>query len=205
MNKLTQNRYPIHDLLTRRWSPRAFSNRPVEPEKLGALFEAARWAASCFNEQPWRFILATRDQGTEYDKLLVCLVEANQVWAKQAPVLALGLAKRTFARNGNPNAYARHDLGLATAQLMIQATALDLYVHAMAGILPDKARDSYGIPEDNDVVTALAIGYLGAAESLPEQLREIEQAPRERRPLADLVFTGAWGKATPLGNEQRSV
>jgi nitroreductase len=205
MSKQAGNRYPIHDLLLQRWSPRAFSNRSVDPEKLGALFEAARWAASCFNEQPWRFMLVTRDQGTEYDKLLACLVDANQVWAKQAPVLVLGLAKQTFTRNGNPNAYARHDLGLATAQLMTQATALDLYVHAMAGILPDKARDSYGIPEDYDVVTALAIGYLGAVESLPEQLQETERAPRDRRPLADLVFTGVWGKATLLGDEQGSV
>jgi len=197
--------YPILDLLTQRWSPRAFSNRSVEPEKLGVLFEAARWAASCFNEQPWRFMVATQDEGNEYDKLSACLVEANQVWAKQAPVLALGLAKQTFTRNSNPNAYARHDLGLATAQLMIQATALDLYVHAMAGILPDRARDSYGIPEDYDVVTALAIGYLGAVESLPEQLQESERAPRERRPLTDLVFTGAWGKAILWDNEQGSV
>ncbi len=187
MSNPALTRYPIHDLLTRRWSPRTFSERTVEPESLGSLFEAARWAASCYNEQPWRFIVAAREQVDDYDRLLACLVEGNRIWAKQAPVLGLGLAKKSFTRNGKSNAHARHDLGLATAQIMVQAMELDLYVHAMAGILPDKAREVYGIPDEFDIVTALAIGYISESRNA--------RKPRERRPLTELVFSGAWGES----------
>jgi nitroreductase len=186
VNKRAKTRFPIHDLLARRWSPRTFSKRNVTPESLGSLFEAARWSASCYNEQPWRFIVARRERDDEYNRLLGCLVEGNRAWANQAAVLVLGLAKKSFSHNGKTNAHARHDLGLATAQIMAQAMALDLYVHAMAGILPDKARKEYRIPEEFDVVTGLAIGYLSDADGRQEQ------KPRERRPLRELVFSGLW-------------
>ncbi len=192
MNKQAETRYPIHDLLAERWSPRAFADRTVASETLGALFEAARWAASCFNEQPWRFIVATREYPAEFARLLGCLVEPNQAWAKQAPVLVLGVVKKTFAHNEKLNAHARHDLGLATAGLTVQASALELYIHTMAGILPDEAQTRYRIPEDYEVVTAFAIGYIGDADSLPGQAKEQELAPRERRSLADQVFSGGW-------------
>ncbi len=192
MNKQAETRYPIHDLLATRWSPRAFDDRAVALETLGSLFEAARWAASCFNEQPWRFIVATREQPEEFDRILGCLVEPNQAWAKQAPVLVLGVAKKSFAHNGNSNAHAWHDLGLATAGLTVQASALELYIHAMAGILPEEARARYQIPEDYDVVTAFAIGYIGDADRLPEAAKEQELAPRERRSLAEQVFSSGW-------------
>ena len=198
MDKLAHTDHPIHGLLARRWSPRAFADRPVELTTLGSLFEAARWSASCFNEQPWRFIIARREDPDAYQRLLDCLTEGNQTWARHAPVLALGVAKRTFSEIDKPNAHARHDLGIATAQLMIQATALGLYVHAMAGILPDKARERYRVPEDFDVVTALAVGYLGDAAALPEALRDRELAPRQRRPLTELAFTDAWGNPAPF-------
>ncbi len=192
MSKQAETRYPIHELLASRWSPRAFADRTVAPETLGALFEAARWAASCFNEQPWRFIVATREQPNEFERLLGCLVEPNQAWAKAAPVLVLGVVKKTFAHNGKPNAHARHDLGLATGGLTVQASALELYVHAMAGILPEEARSRYQIPEDYDVVTAFAIGYLGDPDSLPGAASQQERAPRERRTLATQVFADTW-------------
>ena len=198
MDKLAHTDHPIHGLLARRWSPRAFADRPVELTTLGSLFEAARWSASCFNEQPWRFIIARREDPDAYQRLLDCLTEGNQTWARHAPVLALGVAKRTFSEIDKPNAHARHDLGIATAQLMIQATALGLYVHAMAGILPDKARERYRVPGDFDVVTALAVGYLGDAAALPEALRDRELAPRQRRPLTELAFTDAWGNPAPF-------
>ena len=203
MDNLAHTQYPIHKLLARRWSPRAFAGRTVTPDRLGSLFEAARWAASCYNEQPWRFLVAGKGQPQAYEDLLSCLMEANQVWAASAPVLALCLSRKTFARNGSPNAYHRHDLGLATASLALQATALDLYVHVMAGILPDKARETFSVPEEYDIVTALAIGYPGDLEDLPDTLQAAEREPRRRMPLEDLVFSGTWGNSADFTQENR--
>jgi len=171
----------------------------VAPAILGSLFEAARWAASAFNEQPWRFIVARREERGAFQDLLECLTEGNRGWAGQAAVIALCLTSRDYAQSGKTNAHARHDLGLATAQLVVQATALGLYAHAMAGILPDKARDRYAVPDDFDVVTGLAIGYLGDPATLPDPLRARELAPRQRRPLEELVFAGTWNQPANLG------
>lgn len=192
MHKKAVTYYPIHDHLAHRWSPRAFADRPVMEQDLGSLFEAARWAASCYNEQPWRFIVARREQQDEYQKLLSCLVEGNQSWAIQAPVLGLGIVKKTFSMNGKPNNFAHHDLGLATAGLMAQATALGLYVHAMGGILPQRAVEIYQVPDDFDVLTGFAIGYPGDADSLEESMRASELEPRIRRPLTGTVFSSGW-------------
>ncbi|MBT8421166.1 MAG: nitroreductase family protein, partial [Gammaproteobacteria bacterium] len=132
MKKNAKTTHPIHDLMERRWSPRAFSERPVEPAMLGSVFEAARWSASCYNEQPWRFIVAAREDDKAHGQLSGCLVEANRVWAAAAPVLVLCVVKRTFTHNGNPNRCTWHDLGAATAQLTLQAMSFGLYVHPMA-------------------------------------------------------------------------
>src|SRR5690606_2421192 len=128
MDKPARTNYPIHDLLVKRWSPRAFSDRPVEPDKLRQLFEAARWAASSFNEQPWSFIVALKQDQAAFDKALSCLTEANQAWAKLAPVLVLTTVKRHFEKNGKANRVCEHDLGLAMGNLCVQATQLGLYV-----------------------------------------------------------------------------
>ena len=192
MNKQAVTDYPIHDHLAHRWSPRAFADRPVSKEVLGSLFEAARWAASCFNEQPWRFIVARREHQDEYEVLKSCLTEGNQSWATAAPVLGLGIARRTFSRNGKPNRFAHHDLGLATAGLMVQATALGLYVHAMGGIHPERAVELYTVPEDFDVLTGFAIGYLGDPATLGEDMRSSELAVRTRKPLDEIVFSSRW-------------
>lgn len=189
---------PIHDLITHRWSPRAFENRPVEHEKLRALFEAARWAASSYNAQPWSFIVATKDDPTDYQRILDSFVEFNAGWAKSAPVVGLSVATQKFPHNGQPNSHAFHDVGQAMATLQIQAEALGLSVHQMAGILPDKAREIFKIPEGFDAVAGFAIGYEGDPSTLPDQLRAQETAPRQRKPLDSFVFTGAWGKASPL-------
>src|SRR5262245_42331601 len=125
--------YPVHELIARRWSPYAFADRPVSQDDLRALFEAARWAPSSYNEQPWSYLVATRDQPAELERLLSCLVEPNQVWARLAPVLALGCTSLSFTRNGQPNAAAVHDLGLASANLVLEATARGLSVHQMIG------------------------------------------------------------------------
>ncbi|HWX19589.1 MAG TPA: nitroreductase family protein, partial [Candidatus Binatia bacterium] len=138
--------HPIHHLLAERWSPCSFDDRPVSPADLCSLFEAARWAASSYNEQPWSYIVATRDDRPEFERLLSCLVEGNQAWAKAAPVLALGVVTLKFMRNNKDNRAAVHDLGLASANLVLEATARGLNVHQMIGILPDKARVLYRIP-----------------------------------------------------------
>jgi nitroreductase len=197
MTKIITPDHPILDVLRKRWSPRAFADRPVEPTKLQSLLEAARWAPSCFNEQPWSFIVATKDNPPEYERLLACLVEKNQAWAKSAPVLMISVAAKSFAQTGKPNRHWFHDVGLAVSDLVTQATVLDLFVHQMAGFSPDKARQTYGIPETHEAVAAIAIGYLGDPNSLPDDLRERELKPQTRKPLKDFVFTGQWVDTAP--------
>jgi nitroreductase len=198
MEKPAEAHYPIHDLLRRRWSPRAFSDRRVEPDTLRSLLEAARWAPSSYNEQPWSFIVATKDDPVEFDRLLSCLVEGNIQWAQRAPVLMAPVARLTFEDDGKPNRHAFHDVGLAVANLIVQATALGLVVHQMAGILPDRVRQLYGVPEQYEPVAGIALGYPGDPQSLPEGLRKRELAPRERKPLTEFVFSGRWGRISPL-------
>jgi nitroreductase len=189
---------PIHDLVSHRWSPRAFADRAVEPQKLRTLFEAARWASSSFNAQPWFYIVATNDDPQNYDRVLQCFVEFNQGWAKNAPVIALSVARLKFEHNGEPNRHAFHDVGSASANLSLQAAALGLQVHQMGGILPDKARELFKIPEGYEAVAGIALGYPGDPEALPEHLRAQEIAPRERKQAASFVFTGEWGKPSPI-------
>ena len=198
MEKPAETQFPIHDLLRRRWSPLAFADRLVEPEKLRSILEAARWAASSFNEQPWGFIVATKQDEPEWSRLLSCLVEGNQVWAKQAPVLMVSVVKLTFGRNGESNRHAWHDVGLAVGNLVVQATSLGLSVHQMAGILPDKVRELYGLPHGFDPVAGLALGYVGDPDSLPEPLHQREQAQRMRKPLTEFIFSTRWGQVSPL-------
>lgn len=190
--------HPIHELIASRWSPYAFSERGVSQDDLCSLFEAARWTASSYNEQPWSYLVATKAEPEAFAKLLSCLVEGNQGWAAAVPVLALGCTRLRFSRNGNPNAAALHDLGLASASLTFEATARDLAVHQMIGILPDKARELFAIPEGVQPVTGLAIGYAADPAELPEKLRERDLAQRSRKPLAEFVFGGAWGQAAKL-------
>lgn len=190
--------HPIQQLLSRRWSPYAFSDREISTEDLRSLFEAARWAPSANNEQPWSYLVAVRSDAEAFERLLSCLVEANQLWARHAAVLALGIVRETFTRNGKPNAAARHDLGLAAGNLLAEATARGFAVHQMAGILPDRARDLYAIPEHSTALTALAIGHTGDPASLPEGLRERDLTPRTRKPLAEFVFGGRWGEPSNL-------
>ena len=194
MSRLAKTDYPIHELLQKRWSPRAFADKPVEPDKLKRLLEAARWAPSSFNGQPWAFIIGTKDQPAEYAKVLICLVEFNQSWAKAAPVLMITAARLNFEHNNEPNRHAFHDVGQAIADLTLQATAEGLYVHQMAGILPDVAKKTLAIPDGWEAVTGVAIGYLGDPAALPEKLREREATPSPRKPLAQFAFAGSWGK-----------
>lgn len=190
--------YPIHALLADRWSPYAFADRPVPETDLRSVFEAARWAPSSYNEQPWRYIVATQNDPEQFQRLLSCLVDGNQLWAKAAPVLALGVVSLRFALNAKDNRAAVHDLGLAAGNLLLEATARGLFVHQMIGILPDKARDIYGIPEGFEAWTGLAIGYKADPANLPDLLRERDLAPRQRKPLREFVFSGKWENPSPL-------
>ena len=190
--------HPIHDLIARRWSPYALADRPVSQEDLRSLFEAARWSASSYNEQPWRYIVASKIDPQAFDRLLSCLVEGNQPWAKAAPVLAIGCTSLNFALNGKPNAAAQHDLGLASATLTTEATARGLFVHQMIGIHPDRVRELYAVPDDFLPLTGIAIGYLGDVNDLPEGYRPRDLSPRQRRPLPEFVFGGKWGEASDL-------
>ena len=184
--------HPVHEIIANRWSPYAFADKPVNKDDLLAIFEAARWAASAFNEQPWRYIVATKDQPEQFARLLSCLVEPNQAWAQHAPVLALGIVGLNYTHNGKPNGTAWHDLGLASANLTAEATARGLAVHQMAGIVPERAREIYAIPEDFVAFTGLAVGYPGTATG---ELAKRDGAPRTRRPLDEFMFAGEFGQA----------
>jgi nitroreductase len=190
--------HPVHELITKRWSPYSFDSRSVTDEDLRSLFEAARWAPSSYNEQPWNYIVAKKENPEEFQRLLSCLVDGNQVWAKAAPVLALGIVKLRFARNDQPNRAAIHDLGLAAGNLVVEATARGLWVHQMIGILPDKAREIYAIPEGYEPMTGIAIGYAGDPKALPEGLRERDLARRPRKPLKEFVFSQKWGNVSEI-------
>jgi nitroreductase len=182
----------VHDTIRHRWSPRAFSDKEVTAAELKKLFEAARWAASSSNEQPWRFFVGRRGDET-YQKIFNSLVEFNQSWVKSAPVLVLSVAKKTFTAKGSPNRHNLHDTGAASASLAIQATADGLHTHSMAGFDPEQVRASFAIPSDYDIGAVTAIGYFGDPDSLPEHLHKMEISPRQRKPLEEFVFSD-WEK-----------
>ena len=181
-----------------RWSPRSFADREVSPADLRKVFEAARWSASAYNEQSWRFLVGTRNSAA-YKKIFSALIGFNQGWAGAAPVLILGAASTQFAHNGTANAYALYDLGAAAGALSLQAAELGLRTHSMAGFYHDAARQAFGIPEDYALGAVIALGYQGEPAALGhEQMITMETAPRERKPLSDLVLSG-WGEAADLG------
>jgi nitroreductase len=178
----------VEDLILRRWSPRAYADKEVPAAELKRLFEAARWAASSANEQPWRFLVGRRDDET-YQKIFNALVPGNQAWAGSAPVLVLAVAKKTFTHKGSPNRYGLHDTGAAMANLALQATADGLHTHSMAGFDNEQMRASFAIPSDYEMGAVTAIGYFGDPASLPEHLHKMEVSPRQRKPLEEFVFS----------------
>lgn len=193
MSNPTPNEFPIQDLIRNRWSPRALADKPVSGEILKSLFEAARWAPSSNNEQPWVYLVATKADPENFQKLLSVLVEFNINWAKHAPVLALSVAKLVFAKGDSPNRHAFHDVGAASSQLTLEAVARGLLVHQMAGYDVEKARTAFNIPADWDPVAAMAIGYPGDPASLPAPYKERETAARVRKPITEFVMSGQWG------------
>jgi len=189
--------HPIHDLIANRFSPRAFGAEQVTAEQLAQVLEAARWAASCFNEQPWSYIVSMRAQTDAFEVMLSCLVDWNRQWASRASVLVLSVARTTFAASGQVNRHAWHDVGQASMAMAIQATAMGLRVHSMAGFDVERARHLYRIPEGYEPVAVMALGYPGDPSTLPEKLRVRELAERTRKPLSEFVFAGAWGERLP--------
>lgn len=192
-NKTAPTSYSIHPLIKDRWSPRVFEEKAVAEEELFQLFEAARWAASSNNAQPWRFIYAYR--GTEaFEKIFGCLSDFNQTWARHASVLMLTVIQEKFD-SGKENYHAVHDLGLAMGNFSLQAQSMGIAIHQMAGVNWQKAHQVFGVPDGYHVATAVAVGYYGGdADQLPTNLKAIEESPRSRKPLVEIVFEETWGK-----------
>jgi nitroreductase len=181
-----------------RWSPRSYSDREVSPADLAKVFEAARWAASSFNEQPWRFLFGVRNS-TAYKKILDSLMPFNQAWAGKAPVLILGTTKTRFSHNDSANRVALYDLGAAASYLTLQAAALGLSTHQMAGFDEGAARKAFEIPDEYILGAVIALGYQGEPAALPnDQMLAQETAPRARKSLKDFVFS-AWDTPADLG------
>jgi nitroreductase len=182
---------PLIDAIRNRWSPRAFAKEAIEDERLDAIIHAARWAASSYNEQPWRFGVARKRDKEAFARGLDCLVEFNRGWAASADALVFTFAKKTFSHNGKPNRHAWHDVGMATAHAMLQARELDVYSHAMAGFDASKAEATFGVSDEYEAVAVLALGYLGDPDELPDDLAKQERAARTRKPLAELFLKPA--------------
>lgn len=182
----------LNEIIKKRYSTLAFLDQELDPKLLDQLFEAARWAASSFNEQPWRFIFALRKNTEEFERILGCLFRANQVWAKRAPALMIAAARTRFARKEALNRHAFYDLGQAVSQLALQAAELGLSIHQMAGFDPQKAQKELHIPEAFEAVTAIALGYPGKIEQLEAELQERAKSPRTRKALSEIVFQSLW-------------
>ena len=178
----------IHHIIKDRYSPVIFSSQKIEKDKLSSIFEAARWAPSSYNEQPWRFILGVKNQDENYAKLFDCLVEANQYWAQYAPVLVMSLAKKTSTVTGKVNRFAQHDTGMAVGNLLAQATSVGLYVHQMGGYSISKAKESFDLDDDLEPMAIMAIGYKGENKLFPDDLQEREKQKRFRKNRDDLFL-----------------
>jgi nitroreductase len=191
----------IHELMARRRSPRAIDpNRRVSRLAIRTLIEAARVAPSCFNEQPWRFLVFDGEDPEALERARGCLSEGND-WARRAPVLILSVAAERWSRDGSPNRWAEHDVGLASENLALQATSLGFAVHFMAGFDEARAQAAFGIPEEFTPMAMIAVGYSGNPDDLPPKLRDRELAPRQRRPIEEIAFSGHWDH--PFGLEAR--
>ena len=197
MEKKAKTNYPLHEILESRWSPRAFSEEKIEKEKLQRIFEAVRWSPSASNEQPWFFIIGEAGDPT-YRMIFETLVEFNQMWAKTAPVLMLAICKKTSAKTGNTNDWARYDVGQSVAHLTFQASYEGLYVHQMGGFDAEKASELFLIPDDYEVATAIAVGFIGDYQILDTRLQKSELAGRERKNSAEFVFSDKFGEKSAL-------
>jgi nitroreductase len=184
----------VHQLINDRKSTRAFSNEAISDDVLVTLFEAARLAPSSMNEQPWRFILAKKDDKESFERMLECLKETNSSWAKHAAVLILTVAKKIHTSFDKPNAYAWHDVGLAIGNLSLQAMSMNIFMRQMGGFYPEVARKNFDIPDYFEPVSIIALGYKGDPELLPPTLQDKEFKSRTRLPLTELVYKNSFGE-----------
>lgn len=198
MSRAAPAMFPIHELLASRWSPVGFDRRPVEPHKLQSMLEAARWAPSSRNGQPWRFVVGIRGQDDTFDRLADCLAGRNREWAPVAPVLILAVAMTVWPLSGKAHVHAMHDVGLATENLLLQGFACGLHCHPMGGFDAARVTELLGMPEDARPTTMIAVGYRGGTDHLSESLGRNDEQPRVRRPLSETVYGGRWGSAHPL-------
>lgn len=203
MEKRARTSVPIHSLLARRWSARAFTDQSLDTDQILSLLEAARWSASSRNEQPWHFIVARRGMDPDFERLLSALTDANREWAARVPLLVLAVARTVFRSNGKPNRHAFYDVGQAVANLTTQATSLGLTVHQMGGFRTDEVQCTFAIPEEYDPLVILAVGYRNHPESLPDHLRERELVTRQRLELPSLVHSETWGQTSTLFEDHR--
>lgn len=189
---ISNENFTLSKMISERRSTLAFSKKPIEGPKIHQLFEAARWAPSSYNEQPWRFIYGLQEEPDSFVKLFDCLTDGNKEWVKDAQMLVLSIAKTNFSMNDQSNFYARHDVGLATQNLMLQAVHMGLVVHPMGGFDKKKAAEVLAIPSGYEPVAMIAVGYPGEAENLPEHLLKREKSERLRKPQSEIVFKGKW-------------
>ncbi len=189
----SKNAEVVHELITARKSIRAFSDKAIDDKSFISIFEAARWASSSRNEQPWRFIAARKEERENFQRTLDCINESNRIWAQHGAMLIVVLAKKNFTTHAIPNSHAQHDVGLAIGNLALQATSLGIFLHQMGGIDYQKVRTIFEVPEEYEVISIIVGGYPGSDEMLPEKLRERESLPRQRRELKELVFEGKFG------------
>ena len=177
----------LHELIRKRWSPRAFSAQPIEAAQMDTILQAASWAPSALNEQPWHYIVALRQNTEGFQRLLNCLNPANALWAKHAGALVLCYVRTTHERDGKENSSAQHDAGLANANLLIQALSMDIYGHIMAGFDKEKAAAAFNLPSTYVPAYMIALGHLGNADELAEPFKTREQTPRSRKALHEFV------------------
>lgn len=197
MQKPAITQQPIHDLIAQRWSGRAYdASQSVSKEQVISLLEAARWAPSCFGDQPWRYVVCNKAENLQaWQAAFDCLVPGNQSWAVNAPVLLLICADTLFSHNDKPNKWAPYDTGAATENLCLQATALGLMAHQMGGFDADKARAAFKVPERYQILAMVTVGYQANVESLTGETKERETAARSRKPLNELFFNGQWDQS----------
>ena len=195
MDKPAITQEPINELLQQRWSPRAFSGAGIDDATMIKILEAGRWAPSAFNAQPWRYIVARREDEAAFAKMVDCLMPGNQAWAVNAAALAIVCVQKKQNDDGSYNPMPYYNVGLSVAQMVVEAASNGLFTHQMAGINRPKMIEAYGIPAEFAPACAIAIGHMGNADDLPDQLKEREMTPRARKALSEIVFADTWGNS----------
>mgnify|MGYP006090287257 CR=1 FL=1 len=197
MKKPATTQAPVHDIIANRWSPRAYdASKPVSQAQIMSMLEAARWAPSCFGDEPWRFIVWDKNKdAAAWEKAFDCIVQGNQGWAKDAPVFVLICAGTLFEQNQKPNRWGAYDTGAAAVSLSLQATSMGLVTHQMGGFDGEKTRAAFNIPEQFEMMSMMAVGYIADVDALPEEAKERTLAPRKRKPLGELFYEGVWNQS----------